>query len=413
MSTLRKAPARPVVPEGPSRAFLADEATRDIVESVLGEVQGATPVIELGGIGAALKRLDHEAAAALVIVDVSGVEDGDSAVADLMSVIDPGTRVIVIGETNDVALFRSLLSVGVSDYLVKPIDKRMLRAAVNAALKPPGSGEAVGKQGRIAAFFATRGGLGSTTIAINTAALIAQEWNLRVALIDLDLYFGTVALNFGLEPAGGLREALERPERVDSLFIERAMTKYSENLFVLGAEEPLAHSLAVDPTAMRSLLSTLQSSFDVVMVDLPRGLSAVQRHVLTAADNVVVVSELSLAGVRDCLRVKAMLKELDANGRPIYVASALNGRKRAPVAPNDFKETVGERLAVVLPPDEKALSLAATANKPVCDVAKGSAFVKALRPLAAELSGKKAAPVAEPFWRRFMNKPAALKPAKA
>lgn len=401
------------VPNGACHAFVTDEATRSVVEAVLGEVQGPTPVIELGGIGVALKRLDHETAAALVIVDLSQTEDGGSAVADLMSVVDPGTRVIVIGETNDVALFRSLLSVGVVDYLVKPVDRRMLRTAVNAALKPTGAAETGSKQGRIAAFFATRGGLGSTTIAINTAALIAQDWNVRVALIDLDLHFGTVALNFGLEPAGGLREALERPERVDSLFIERAMTKYSEKLFVLGAEEPLAHSVSVDPAAMRSLLSTLQQSFDVVMVDLPRGLTPVQRHVLSVADHVVVVSELSLAGVRDCLRVKAMLKELDANGRPIYVASALNGRKRAPVAANDFKDTVGERLAVILPADEKALALAATANKPVCDVAKGSPFVKALQPLAAELAGKKTVAVEEPFWRRLLSKPAALKPAKA
>ena len=412
MST-HKSPARPSAPEGPSHAFLADDATRSVVESVLDEFQGATPVIELGGIGAALKRLDHETAAALVIVDVSEVEDGGSAVADLMSVIDPGTRVVVIGETNDVALFRSLLSVGVADYLVKPVDKRMLRSAVTAALKPAGAGEAAGKQGKIAAFFATRGGLGSTTIALNAAALIAQEWNARVALIDLDLHFGTLALNFGLEPAGGLREALERPERVDSLFIERAMTKYSEKLFVLGAEEPLAHNLVVDPAAMRSLLSTLQHSFDVVLVDLPRGINAIQRHVMSVADHVVVVSELSLAGVRDCLRVKAMLKELDSNGRPIYVASALNGKKRAPVAANDFKETVGERLAMVLPPDEKSLSAASAANKPVCDVAKGSPFVKALRPLASELAGKKPVAAAEPFWRRFFGKPATLKPAKA
>src|SRR5262249_62081845 len=98
--TMSKTPNRPAAPEGPSHAFLADEATRDVVEAVLGEVPGASPKIELGGIGAALKRLDHETAVALVIVDVSEAEDGGSAVADLMSVIDPGTRVIVIGETN-------------------------------------------------------------------------------------------------------------------------------------------------------------------------------------------------------------------------------------------------------------------------------------------------------------------------
>jgi pilus assembly protein CpaE len=191
------------------------------------------------------------------------------------------------------------------------------------------------------------------------------------------------------------------------------MTKHSEKLFVLGAEEPLAHTLTFDQAAMRSLLSILQHSFDVVIVDLPRGVSPVQRHVLSVADHVIVATELSLAGVRDCLRVKAMLKESDANGRPIYVASALSGRKAAAVKPSDFKETVGERLAVTLPLDEKALGLAATASKPVIDVAKNSAFLKALRPLAGEITGRKPLGAAEPFWRRFLRKPAALKPAKA
>ncbi len=412
-SKLNKGPARPAAPEGPTRAFLSDEATRSVVEGVLSELSGATPVIELGGIAAAQKRLGADAAAALIIVDISGAEDGAAAVADLMSVIDPTTKVIVIGETNDVTLFRSLLTVGIADYLVRPVEKRTLRSAVNAALKPPGTGETGGKQGKVVAFFGTRGGTGATTIAVNTAALVAGEFGARVAMVDLDLHFGTVALAFGLEPAGGLREALERPDRVDTLFIERAMTKYSDKLYVLGAEEPLSQSVAFDPQSLRALLSALQASFEVVIVDVPRGAGPMQRHVLTVADHVVVVSELSLAGVRDCLRIKTMLKDSDANARPIYVASELSGHKRAPVSPTDFKDTVGERLAVVLPLDEKALVQASAANKPVAEVAKASPFVKALRTLASELAGKKVATAQQPIWRRLFHKQQALKPAKA
>jgi pilus assembly protein CpaE len=83
--------------------------------------------------------------------------------------------------------------------------------------------------GRLIAVVGARGGVGATTVATNLAWTLAHEHNMRVALVDLDLFFGTCGLALDLELGRGFREALENPARIDSLFIERAMVREGEN----------------------------------------------------------------------------------------------------------------------------------------------------------------------------------------
>src|SRR3546814_1972017 len=80
------------------------------------------------------------------------------------------------------------------------------------------------------AVIGSRGGVGSSTFAVNLAWILAEERKYKTTLIDLDLEFGTIALSLDLEPTRGLREALENPARVDGLFISSATAKLTENL---------------------------------------------------------------------------------------------------------------------------------------------------------------------------------------
>src|SRR5205085_6436501 len=102
----------------------------------------------------------------------------------------------------------------------------------------------------------SRGGVGATTAAVSCAWLMATEQRERVALVDLDLHFGTVALKLDLDPGSGLCEALEQPSRIDSLFIERAMVKVTDNLRVLAAEASATQHL--DAGAVDMLLHELR-----------------------------------------------------------------------------------------------------------------------------------------------------------
>ena len=110
----------------------------------------------------------------------------------------------------------------------------------------------------------TRGGVGATTVATSVAWLIAHERRRRVALVDLDLQFGTVALSLDLEPSHGLREALENPNRIDGLFMDRVLVQHSERLFVLSAEESPDETLLLDYSAVELLMTELRNKFHYV-----------------------------------------------------------------------------------------------------------------------------------------------------
>ena len=203
-----------------------------------------------------------------LVVDISGSTDPLAAIDSLAEVCDEGTQVIALGDINDVELYRSLVRHGVQDYLVKPVSAETVAAALSRAERGP-SGEAAPKVGRLIAVIGARGGVGATTVATNLAWTLANDHGMRVALVDLDLFFGTCGLSLNLELGRGFREALENPARVDSLFIERAMVREGENLFVLSTEEALDGAFSFDPVGADLLDRTLASRFPVRCLRLP------------------------------------------------------------------------------------------------------------------------------------------------
>ena len=191
--------------------------------------------------------------------------------------------------------------------------------------------------GRVIAVVGARGGVGATTIAVNLAWMLAHEQGLRVALVDLDLFFGSCGLTLDLEAGRGFREALENPSRIDGLFIERAMVRADDNLFVLSAEEALDYAITFDPSAIELLIEHLRRDFQAVVVDLPRFAARSQTAMLMPPSSIVLVSEPSLAGMRDTQR----LVKLFANGAPkaelSIVLNRVGANKGAELSRGDFE----------------------------------------------------------------------------
>jgi pilus assembly protein CpaE len=168
------------------------------------------------------------------------------------------------------------------------------------------------KLGRLVAVSGTRGGVGSTTLATSIAWLIAHERRRRVVLVDLDLQFGTVALSLDLEPSHGLREALENPTRIDGLFMDRVLVQHSERLFVLSAEESPDETLLLDYGAVELLMTELRNKFHYVIVDLPRSPNPSTQQIVQTATDLLLVTDLSLAGMRDTMRITGTLPTINA-----------------------------------------------------------------------------------------------------
>jgi len=238
-------------------------------------------------------------------------------------------------------------------------------------------------RGRVVTVFGSRGGVGSTTVAVNLAWLLAHETSCKVALIDLDLRLGTVALSLDLEPTHGLREVLESPDRIDSLFISSAMARASETLSVLSAEEPLGDHLRIDAAAFDALIADLRANFDWIVVDAPRAAAIPEDRIFAQADKVMLVSDLSLAGMRDAVRIAGWIKSSATRATLSVVVNKAGMHIKAEVPRADFERGIEIKVAQVLPFDPKTAGAASNVGRPIAVAAKGTAIAKGLRQICA------------------------------
>ncbi len=388
----------------PFAAFAGDDDSRTAIAKAAEELGIANPAIASGGVADAVRRLGNVTTPELLVVDLTSANDPMSEIGALADVCDEGTQVLAIGDVNDIALYRALLAFGVHDYLVKPIDPAILAASLTRAKDGPQPAEPAGETaGRVVAVVGTRGGVGATTVAVNVAWMLAHEQGLRVALVDLDLFFGSCGLTLDLEAGRGFREALENPSRIDGLFIERAMVRADDNLFVLSAEEALDYAISFDPSAIELLIEHLRRDFQAVVVDLPRFAARTQTSILTPPSSVVLVSEPSLAGTRDTQR----LVKLFANGAPkaeiSVVLNRVGANKGAEVSRRDFEAGAETKARFVVPFEPKTLAATTGTGKPLAKVAKGSKTTQALRALSVEVAGDHKRRAKASFWQQWLS----------
>lgn len=373
---------------GEFMGFASDDESLDLLRNWSLRQGFPLAATQHGGPDMFAQMLESSAPPKMVVLDVDGQKDPVAVTQRLVSVCGADCKIIILGSANDVGLYRKILAAGAIDYLVKPLSAELLNQAMTAALKKnnPNGGPVV-REAKIIVVIGVRGGVGASTIALNTAWLMSHEQGQHVALLDLDLQFGTSSLALDLEPGRGLRDIVSSPHRVDSLMIASSMATESEHFSVLGAEEAVDEFVVMDNAAIAALLKEMKGSFDAIVVDLPRHLFSAQKRLLVAAHEIILVSDLSLAGIRDTLRFRNSLKTLECSGRVTVVGSRTGVTKGGQVDPAAFEKGAQVKIDLFVPEDTKAVTLAANSGKAIGDVAKQSASAKALQALAVRLVG--------------------------
>ncbi len=383
MTDLR--PVGPAVAEQlPFVGFVRDAPSRKAIGMAAAARGWAAPDIREGNLEAAQAHVATMVAPAFLVIDLSDCPAPLGAVDALADLCPEGTRVLAIGTQNDVQLYRGLKALGVSDYLLKPLDPAALEEAIAEAHLEGGQGPRPASRkphkGQVVAVIGARGGVGATAMALALAHLAAGSGQ-RTMLFDLDLQGGTVALDLDVEPVSGLRAILESPDRVDGQLLESLARVHALGFRLLAAEEPAEMHIKIRPESVLALVATLSATHDLVVVDLPRRLDRSVRSVLRTADRVVAVTSLSLAGMRDTRRLAALLAGLRAGQRPLIVANRV-GASRAEVALADFEQALDGRIDLLVDDMPAVAARAAAGAVPLSAAASGGRSAESLQRLA-------------------------------
>jgi pilus assembly protein CpaE len=370
-------------------AYVCDDVSAQMLATVANERGWSQDMVFKGGIAAGVRALGAMPVPEFLVVDISECADPRADMQALADVCDEGTIVLAIGALNDVSLYRDLINAGVHDYLVKPLANDLLRAAFDSvmeALSAPedSEDEAPAGDGQNIVFVGIKGGAGASSLAANIAWLSAQNGT-ATSLLDLDLFFGTSAMQFDLEPGRGLIDALENPSRVDGLFLERAVVKPHEKLAVLCAEAPIGSVSAPAEGALSHLVEAMSENYQTVIVDVPRQMLALHSEILSAATDIVLVTDYSLTAARDCIRVKAHIKNTAPNAKLHLVADRI-GQTPAEVEEKDFENSIEHGVEARIPYDVKAALAATQKGKIIADAAPSSKLTSAYKEVAILLN---------------------------
>jgi len=392
---IEKATDRSPVGRAPLLAFVSDAATEKALRECLTQLSLAHGMIMRGGIAKAIETLGAARSPNILIVDISGLDLPISQVHALAEVCEPGVTVIAIGNRNEIGIYRDLLHAGVSDYIVKPVTPQLIARALNQRTSPGDASPIHKKLGTMTALIGARGGVGTTTLAVNLGWHLANRQSRRVALVDLDLHTGDCALAFNIKPTPGLREALVNPTRIDSTLLERVMTPVGQRLFVLSSEEPLRADLDITADAVDTLIGALREQFHYVIVDVPRVSATPYWRALETADFRIIVGDQTLRSVRDIVRLRDMLGEGDGKQRTGFVVNRHGEGGRHAVTLREMHHVLGLQPRTVIP--FLPTVFAAATNGTRVAAARRSKFADAIAALALELSGRP--PERRRWWR--------------
>lgn len=253
-----------------------DDHFREMVRENLLNVQNAKIAAEYPEVSPnlyirVLQDLDRNPDAALV-VDVAGDPEEGFKVLDKVKQAAPDLYVIVSNYNAEGEMVISALRAGANDYMIQPIKRLEFRDVMARLEKTPRRvATGVSKLGKIFTFLGTKGGLGTTTLAVNFAGVLAQRKQ-NTVLLDLDWTGNEVAMQLGASPQYTLQEVGENLSRMDQALFEGFVTRDPLGFFLVGPPESLEGRRHFTEPMLREFATFLVEKYEATVIDAGRDL---------------------------------------------------------------------------------------------------------------------------------------------
>ena len=376
-----------LVPRINIHIFCDNQQTAETMQQAAADrrMSRAHTTIQLGGIMAAVQVYQSQATPNVLLVESHGSRDVIlSELAQLATVCQPDTKVIVIGHLNDVVLYRELMRQGISEYLVAPLHQLQVIETISNIYNDPKSSPL----GKIYAFVGAKGGVGSSTMAHNFAWMMSRRYATETVITDLDLAFGTAGLNFNQDVSNGIIDALGQPDRVDSTLLERLLTKLGDKLSLLSGPGGVDREINIEAHAVETILTAMRSNVPCIVVDVPNMWAPWIKYTLISADQVVITATPELASLRNAKNIIDMLKLARPNDTPPkLLLNQVGVPKRPEIPAADFGKAVGVDITSVIPYDAQTFGTAQSNGQMIFEVAAKSKAADALTNFVQLIAG--------------------------
>jgi len=345
---------------------------------------GLVVMVRMGGLAEACQVYQTDPTPSLIMVEsLDAPNQMVSYLDQLAEVCDPGTKVVVLGASNDISLYRELMQRGVSEYLVPPFTPLLIARTINNLYADP----AAPFVGRQVAFCSAKGGSGASTIAHNIAYSITERLMTGAILVDLDLPFGTAGLDFDQDPVQGIADALIEPNRLDAVLMDRMMARCSDRLSLFAAPASLDNDYEISADAYEEVTRKIRGAAPFIILDLPHVWTAWKRKVLLESDDLIIVATPDLASLRNAKNLVDLFRRARPNDPPPrLVLNQVGVPNRPEISLKDFGEALSLTPSLSLPFDPKIFGQAANNGQMLSEVAPKSRIAEGIDYLAQQIA---------------------------
>ena len=324
--------------------------------------------------------------ATVVVIDLDAAMPGEmQALERLMARIGSWPPVIVVTQSFDETVARTLLQMRVADFMVKPVSPvELVRTCAHVAKTATAGSE--GTESEIYTFLPAAGGAGVTTLAVQTAMVLLNSGargKTSTCLVDLDFQHGACADYLDLEPRLNLGEIEPRPERLDRQLLEVMLSHHPSGLAVIAAPNRPAEMRSFDPDVVTRLLDMVSTNFDYVVFDMPRTWFSWTDSVLLGSNKLFIVSEMTVPGLRHAKQLVEAVKERLGDGpQPQVIINRFEQKMfSSGLRKSDIEQVLGEAFACCIPNNYGLVREAIDRGVPLDEIKPGNKITSQLRKL--------------------------------
>lgn len=340
----------------PASISVVESADRPIAPLIRNSGLGVAATLPMAELGA----LDRQARMPdVLVIDMRG-EESVPAIIGALKRRYSRLGIVLVGMKFDPALMLEAMRAGVTELVPEPISEAELKAAIDRVV---GTQEhSSSGPGRLFAFVGAKGGVGTTTLAVNVAVAFAAEKLSQVAMIDLHIAaHGDAALLLGVEPRFSVVDAIENTSRLDAAYLKGLVSRASTGLDVLASPERPSLR-APDGQQVRAMLERVAVQYRSVVLDVPRTDFGLLDS-LDPVSMITLVVNQELPTVRRAAQIAAMLRQRYGKDRVAAVVTRYDSR--ADIGQEDIERVVGLPVWATFPSDYRKVIAAANAGKPL------------------------------------------------
>ena len=331
----------------------------------------------------------------MVFLDLEHDPDLGCKLAQFLVETNPARRLVAVGGKANPEFLMQVMQAGVSEYLPKPVSHDALEAAIGRLRRklvgamPSKNGHAPAparrEPGRLYAFFAAKGGAGSTTVATNVAIQLHRLTGKRTVLVDLDLELGEIALFMGVEPRFSFVDLAKNFHRMDEGLLASYIEAHSTGVHVLSAPQQPEKADGVTGDHIRKILEFLKHHYDHIVVDTSNSLTSRTLAAFDQADEIYLVTNVDLPSLRNVQRCQHILDRMgDRSERVRLLVNRY--QPESDITLDDVERSLGMEVYWTLPNDYDAVVYAINTGRPVILEPK-CVYAQELEALGARISG--------------------------